>query len=271
MEATPSREEEIMALCRSFSGDCGLVIYPLDEDRETVYHPDHVFSAASLIKLPMMLAYALQAQEGALDPQQRVALRAEDKVPGSGVLQDLAPGCLLTLHDLVTLMIILSDNTATNMMIDVLGMDPVNDLLDRLGLRDTRLRRKMYDWEAQKRGVENMTTARDMAALLTFLWRSEQLADSTREQLLAILRRQHYRSKLPALTADPDRWAHKTGELENADHDAGFLLPAEPGDTAVIVALLTSGAGGQQERVQLANQIGRLVYERFTLPVQATE
>jgi beta-lactamase class A len=148
------------------------------------------------------------------------------------------------------------------MMIDVMGMEPVNELLDELGLRDTRLRRKMYDLEARKRGLENITTAQDMADLLAFLWRSEQLAEATREQLLAILRRQHYRSKLPALTADPERWAHKTGELDDADHDAGFLLPVEPGDTAVIVALLTSGGSGQRERVNLANQIGRLVYER---------
>ncbi len=254
-------EEEIRALCRAFSGQCGLVILDTEDGAVMLEHnPRQSFSAASLIKLPILLHYGLLVQSGRLDPQQRLALRAEDKVPGSGVLQDLSPGCRLTVNDLATLMIILSDNTATNMVIDLLGMEPVNEMVDRLGLRDTSLRRKMYDWEAQKRGVENVTTARDMADLLLFLWRDKRLEADMRERLLAILRRQHYRSKLPALTPDPESWAHKTGELDDADHDAGFLLLD---DSAVIVALLTGGGSDQRERVRLANQVGRLVYGRF--------
>ena len=76
--------------------------------------------------------------------------------------------------------------SSSNVMIDVMGMEPVNDLLDELGLRDTRLQRKMYDLEARKRGAENVTTAQDMADLLQFLWFSARLTEPTREQLLAI-------------------------------------------------------------------------------------
>lgn len=260
MDGKGNWTEQVEALCRAFSGQCGLVILDIESGRRLSFNARQPFLAASLIKLPIMLHYALLVQEGQLDAAQRLPLRAEDKVPGSGVLQDLSPGCLLTVHDLVTLMIILSDNTATNMVIDLLGTAPVNETAVLLGLSDTRLRRKMYDWQAQARGLENVTTAQDTADLLLALWQGDLLEPDMRERLLAIMRRQHYQGKLPALTAEPDRWAHKTGELDDADHDAGFLLLDE---SAVIVVLLASDGAGQQERVGLANQIGKLVYEQF--------
>jgi beta-lactamase class A len=251
---------QIKATCAEFSGQCGLVILDPEKGALLLHNPHLSFSAASLIKLPMMLHYGLLVQKGELDPQRRLPLCAEHKVPGSGVLQDLAPDCMLTINDLVTLMIILSDNTATNMVIDLLGMPPVNTTIKMLDLTETRLRRKMYDWEAQAKGLENTTSAQDMADLLLALWQGEHLEPDMRQHLLAILGRQHYQNKLPFLTPDKESWAHKTGELDDADHDAGFLLLD---DRAVIIALLTSDGRGQQERVQLANEVGKLVYEHY--------
>jgi beta-lactamase class A len=276
-------KKEIETDCRAFSGQCGLVVLDAHGRVAVEHNPRRPFLAASVIKLPILLHYGLLVQSGRLDPGRRLTLLAKDKVSGAGVLQDLAPGCRLTVNDLATLMIILSDNTATNMLIDLLGTDPVNETLDMLALHDTRLRRKMFDWEAQKQGIENVTTARDTADLLLSLWQGRHLLPDMRERLLAILRRQQNRSKLPAQTADPKRWAHKTGELEDADHDAGFLLLDDCADaadlqqvgdrsgrtasadaaSAVIVALLTSGGSGRLERLQLANQVGKLVYEQF--------
>ena len=251
---------EAEALCASFAGQCGLVIRPLATPDQTVtYQPDRPFSAASLIKLPMLLTFCLEVQTGQLNAMQRYELRAAEMVPGSGILRDMLPGLQPTLADLATLMIVLSDNTATNMMIDVLGMDAVNETLVRFDLYDTHLRRKMYDWAAQARGLENVTTAADVARLLAVFWADPALRPDMRSGALTILQRQFYDSKLPAWTPEPSRWAHKTGELDDADHDAGFLLLEE---SAVIVALLTSGVTRPQ-RVRLANEIGQLVYDQF--------
>jgi len=246
--------------CAAFPGQCGLVIRPLfAPDLAFSYQPDHSFLAASLIKLPMLLTFGLAVQEGELDSFQRLELHAAEVVPGCGILRDLMPGLKPTLTDLVTLMIVLSDNTATNMVMDVLGIEAVNATLERFELHDTRLRRKMFDWQAQAQGRENVTTAADVAHLLHVFWADPALRADMREQALAILKRQFYESKLPAWTDEPRRWAHKTGELDDADHDAGFLLLEE---SAVIVALLSSGAT-KRERVRLANEIGQVVYERF--------
>ena len=261
MDKSTIWRDQIEAHCRTFSGDCGLVILDPRSGVLLAHNPHLSFSAASLIKLPMMVHYGLLVQRGELDPHYRLPLQDEDMVPGSGVLQDLMPGCMLTANDLVTLMIILSDNTATNMVIDLLGMPPVNATIEMLDLPETRLRRKMYDWEAQDRGLENTTSAQDTADLLLAMWQGEQLEPDMRQRLLAIMRRQHYQNKLPFLTADKEQWAHKTGELDDADHDAGFLLLDD--DTAVIIALLTRDGRDQQERVQLANKVGKLVYEHF--------
>jgi beta-lactamase class A len=250
-------------LCAAFPGRCGLVIRPLAAPELTfTYQPDRSFLAASLIKLPMLLTFGLAAQAGQLDPSQRLELRAAEVVPGCGVLRDMQPGLQPTLIDLVTLMIVLSDNTATNMVMDVLGIATVSEVLARFDLHDTHLRRKMFDYVARDEGIENITTAGDMARLLEIFWSDPALHPATRAQALAILKRQFYESKLPAWTAEPRRWAHKTGELDDADHDVGFLLP-EDEETAVIVALLSSDASGKRERVRLANEIGQLVYEVF--------
>ena len=246
---------EIVTLCQDFSGQCGLVILDPNSGDSLAINPRQPFLAASIIKLTILYHYGLLVQSRRLDPKQRVALTEEQKVPGFGVLRDMEPGLQPAIKDLVTLMIILSDNTATNMLIDLLGIEAMNETIDFLGLSDTRLRRKMFDWEAQEKGVENMITAQDTADLLLSLWNGDHLQPDIRAQLLAIMNLQRYRNKLPFLTADPERWANKTGDLDDYDHDVGYLLRD---DTAVIVAFFSGGCT-RRERVQLANEIGRLV------------
>jgi len=246
---------EIVTRCQDFPGQCGLVILDPQSGDSLAINARQPFLAASVIKLPILYHYGLLVQSGQLDPKQRLTLTEEQKVPGFGVLRDMEPGLQPAIKDLVTLMIILSDNTATNMLIDLLGIEAVNETIDFLGLSDTRLRRKMFASEAQEKGVENMMTAQDTADLLLSLWQGDHLQPDMRAQLLAIMNRQRYRNKLPFLTADPERWANKTGDLDEYDHDVGYLLLD---DSAVIVAFFSSGCT-RRERVQLANEIGRLV------------
>lgn len=118
-------------------------IDPADPDNEFGVNADELFPTASIIKVPILLEFYNQVASGELDPDEIHPLSNADKVGGNGVLQFLSDETRLTLEDWVKLMINLSDNTATNYMIDIVGMDRVNDLLMRLGLEKTKLLRKM--------------------------------------------------------------------------------------------------------------------------------
>ena len=135
--------------------------------------------AASVIKLPVLVCAFEQAKQGKLDLQAKITLRQQDKLPSCGALKALHNGLEVTVEDLCVLMIILSDNTATNLLIRLLGMDAVNDCMRRLGLQTSTLRRLLFDSEASARGLENTVTAGEMAQLLERLYQGRLLDPET--------------------------------------------------------------------------------------------
>ncbi len=188
---------------------------------------DVQLSAASLIKIPILLEAFRQAQEGILDLQQVVRVSSGDKVGGMGVLARLSDDLDMCLRDLVTLMIIVSDNTATNLVIDAVGRQNVNDLCRSLGADKTLLDRQMMDLQARQQGRDNFTSADDMVLLLREVNEGSTVQATLREEMLDILLNQQFNHKMPAMLAggvpgDPVL-AHKTGELPNLEHDAGIF------------------------------------------------
>ncbi|HUV33282.1 MAG TPA: serine hydrolase, partial [Candidatus Desulfaltia sp.] len=138
-----------------------------DPDDELSLNADEVFPTASIIKMPVLVEFYRQAEEGALDPGEVRALEEGDKVGGSGVLQHLRAGTTgLTLEDYARLMINLSDNTATNVVIDLVGVDNVNRLLQGLGFDLTRLVRKMQAKGLDPDRVENLSTPMELTGLM---------------------------------------------------------------------------------------------------------
>lgn len=251
-----------------FGGQVALHICALEGPQASAelcaLNAEQSFPSASTIKVPL-LAYALQeAQAGRLDLQARVTLRAADRVPGSGVLQVLGEGLRPSWQDLLTLMTVLSDNTATNLVIERLGQANVNAWLAHEGWTGTRLIGKLQrppeaQNEAQRRGERNRTTARDQTGLLRRLARGELLNGVYTELALDILSRQQLRDIIGrALPTGPDgralyRLASKSGELPGIHHDAGVLYTPRP----LVVALLSSG--GEDPREHPENRdLGRL-------------
>ncbi|MGE3272467.1 MAG: serine hydrolase [Chloroflexota bacterium] len=192
------------------------------------------FSSASVIKLPILWSFFEQVDAGALDPLARWQLVDTDRVDGTGVLRYLQAGASLTLLDLATLMTVVSDNTATNALIDRLGVGTIQTAIDRLGLADTRLGRKMFDFEARARGLENLTTPRDMARLLRRFYHGDGLSEASHERACAILRGQQFNACLPARLPEEAIVAHKTGNLPGLLHDAGWI-EHEHGAAIVVV------------------------------------
>ena len=231
-------------------------------DESFVVGPQHKFSAASLIKVPVLMAAFQRAQKGELDLQRPVIVPEKEKVGGSGVLSRLSPGLALPLIDLLTLMIIVSDNTATNICIDEVGLGEINALMESAGCTETVLGRRLMDYEARKAGRDNFATARDMVKLFRELWEGKLLTPENREKALAILSEQQFRDKLPrlipAIEAGDAIFAHKTGELSGVEHDAGILV--RDGKPAFIAAL-TSDLQCSSKGREALGEIGRAVWE----------
>jgi beta-lactamase class A len=206
-------------------------------DQPLLIHADDVVTAASTIKVPILAAALDDVDAGRLDLTQPTPIPAE-RAGGSGVLQTLPSVHSLTLADLLTLMIIVSDNTATNVVIDLIGMERVNQYCADVGLAGTVLRRKMMDAGAARLGLENTTTARDQATLLDAIaWRN-LLPAQLRAFAIQTLERQQFNEGLPSLLPDEVIVAHKTGWLPGVRHDVG-LITGTNGRQAVVAALLS--------------------------------
>ncbi len=140
-------------------GVMGVAIEDLTTGNHIFLHADEVFAQASSIKITVLAELYRQAQQGKLKLTDLYTVQASDLVPDSDIMGGLTPGVTrITLRDLATMMVAVSDNSATNVLIDRVGMDNVIAMLDSLNLPHTRLRRKMMDLEAAKHGRENIST-----------------------------------------------------------------------------------------------------------------
>ena len=205
-------------------------LYSCPETGETYEHcADQPMMAASVIKLPIMAEAFRQMHEGLLDGNRVITIRKEDKLPSCGALTYMHDGLEVTVYDLITLMVILSDNTATNIMIDLLGMDQINRLMDDLGLTGSRLNRKLFRPELSRQGIENYVTARDMAKLLQMMLDGELVSPEASCEMLRILGDQRLNGKMPFFLHPMGiRVAHKTVEDDGITHDVGVVYDEKP-------------------------------------------
>lgn len=212
---------------------------------------DEVFPAASLAKLPIAVELLRRADLGQFSLRERFDTSGEPRVGGGGVLDYLDPATQFTLDDLCALMLIVSDNTAANFLLDLVGMGEVNETLSRMTLTQTKLARHFMDWDARAAHRENVTSADDMLSLLSLInGGSLPGARRLREMLAA-------QQSFPELR---DNWlppeatlAHKDGSLDDALHDVGIL--SGPGG-ACLYAILTTE---QRDLLAARAIIGRLV------------
>lgn len=212
-----------------FSGTLGLWAHDLRSGEELAVGADELFPSASTIKLWVLRELFRQAETGALDPdQERVELRAGDAAIGSGVLKDLTPGLSLTLRDAATLMVTVSDNTATNLLIRRLGTRAVNGGAHASGYGDTRLDGLLF----KGRGIRaSHTSPRDSGRFFLRLARGQEVSAAASRAMLDILRREQYANIIGRLIPyDPyatgrQRWrlASKSGSIRGVRNDAGLV------------------------------------------------
>ncbi|MGM0851178.1 MAG: serine hydrolase [Bacillota bacterium] len=223
---------------------------------------DTPYSAASLIKVPIFLEGFRQAEQRNIDLNETVMVPKEDRVGGAGVLSTLSENISLTVEDLLTLMIIVSDNTATNLIIDRLGSDAINNLCNFLALKHTKLSRKLMDFQAIEQGYNNFTSASDIITCLRILDQGQLFSEQSREKMLYILNQQQFDTKLPArMDREKVFIANKTGELPGVEHDCAIVRSQEK--TAYIAVLIDELGENESARDTIA-KIGKFLYDYLT-------
>ncbi|MBQ7840037.1 MAG: serine hydrolase [Lachnospiraceae bacterium] len=199
--------------------------------QELSYRKNEKMFAASVIKLYIMADAFYRISTGALDPDQIIVMKKEYYVPSCGAVAYMHEGLEVTVMDLITLMIIFSDNTATNILIDLLGIEQINEEIRKLGYEDVWLRRKMYDTEKSKRGIQNQITAKQTAVLLEQMYQGTLIDSMSSEKMISIMKNQQVNGKIPfylnALDPEPEI-AHKTGEDSKITHDVGIIYAKQP-------------------------------------------
>lgn len=195
------------------------------------YQEEEAMMAASVIKLFVMTEAFARMEAGELPADRLITVRRENHVPSCGALTYLHDGIQVTVMDLVTLMIILSDNTATNVLIDLLGMESINARIRSLGFEKTILQRKMFEYEKAALGLQNYISAREVGILLEKMYRGTLISPAASEKMLSIMKNQQLNHKIPFLIdslKDAPEIAHKTGEDEGISHDVGIVFGKEP-------------------------------------------
>lgn len=262
MMGTKSRLQElkkrVQAVVDSTAGHVSFML----EDKDGIglkMDADVQKKAASLIKIPILMAAFKQVQTGKLKLTDRFSIDEKSRVAGAGVLQFIDCKTSFSFSDLLTLMIIVSDNTATNKVIEIIGMESVDDFCVGQGLSRTKLERKMMDFRSAEAGFENSTSVHDMVTCLKLLDEDKSVlfTNENKRLMLDILHGQQLLDKLPFyMDLESVKVANKTGELPGVEHDCGIV---SLGETNLFIAVMADGLYENSEGKRAIQQIGRIV------------
>jgi beta-lactamase class A len=261
-------ESQIQEIDQHLDGVMGIAIEDLTTGDHFFLHENEVFAQASSIKITVLANLYLQAQQGKLKLTDLYTVQSVDLVPDSDIMNGLTPGVTrVTLRDLATMMVAVSDNSATNVLIDKVGMQNVNAMLDSLGLSHTRLRRKMMDLQAANEGRENISTPREMMQLLDAIYHGKVLnKESTADffKMLSTGKASFIPRDLP-----PDvKVANKPGELEAVRNDSGIVfVEGRP----YVICVMTGYLRNERDGEEAISKVSLATWRMFDRLSRATE
>jgi beta-lactamase class A len=228
---TPAKlDDQIKPIVASFKGKVSLFAKNLDTGETYALNPDERVRTASTIKIAVMIEAFARVNEGKAKWTDEVVLTKEKKVSGSGILTELSDGLKLTLRDAVNLMMILSDNTATNLVLDVLTTDAVNARMESLGFKQIKINRKVgsggestagKDPENKKFGL-GVTTPREMVLIMEKLERGEIINPTVSKEMIDLMKREQGRNAIGRSLWNVEM-ASKYGALDRLRSAVGIL------------------------------------------------
>jgi beta-lactamase class A len=276
--STPSTEKQkalwqkleaaIHDVDQHLDGVMGVAIEDIKTGDHFFLHENEIFAQASSIKIAVLANLYLQAQQGKLKLTDLYTVQASDLVPDSDIMGGLTPGVTrITLGDLATMMVAVSDNSATNVLIDRVGMDNVNAMLDSLALPHTRLRRKMMDLDAAKQGRENISTPREMMALLEAIYRGKLLNQESTADFFKVLST-NKDSWIPRDLPANLKIANKPGSLEGVRNDSGIIFVE---DRPYVICVMTSFLSNERDGEKAISQVSFAAWRMFDRLSRASE
>jgi beta-lactamase class A len=255
-EKVAARLQEIAGEAR---GVLGVSVLDLTGGESFGVNEQLVFPQASAIKIAVLMEVYKQAGEGRFQLSDFRSIRHQDKSGGSGILHELGDDTVrLSLRDLCVLMILVSDNTATNMLVDLVGMENMNRTLESLGCRVTRVRRRMMDMAAAARGDENVSTPAEAVRIMALLHRGEFVSRAVCDEILAILKKRKGGGIAAGLPVDVPI-ASKPGAIGGVATEWAIVLLQ---DRPYAVAVMENYAV-EPEPGAAIKQISQTLYEYF--------
>jgi beta-lactamase class A len=272
----PTLEDRLRPLIAAHKGDVAIAVKHLGNGESFAHRADEPMPTASLIKLAVMIEAYQQAEAKRIDLKDPVTLKESDKVPGSGILTyHFSPGASFPLRDAVRLMIVYSDNTATNLVLDKIGIASTGETMESLGCPHTKIYAKVFkrkessiDLKKSERFGLGSTTANEMIRLCEGLHKGEFVGRSACDAMLDHLRACDDKDKFPRFLPPGTKIAFKTGSVDDIRTAAGILdTPSGP----VALCVLTEHNADQRYDPdnagnRLCADIARAVYDHFDAP-----
>ncbi|GIN87211.1 serine hydrolase [Heyndrickxia sporothermodurans] len=256
MKSIVNLTQQIERIIEQSSGNISVVV---EINQQFIINKDgeQKKSSASLIKIPIMMAAYHKVESGEISLSDRINVKNNQKVEGSGVIQYLDEKTSLTIKDLLTLMIIVSDNTATNLLIELVGLESIHRFNQLLGCHHTRVERKLMDYVAREKGYDNVTSASDMIKFLREIENNQYLTSISNQEILSILAGQQFQHKLPAMMdLDHVFVANKTGEIPGVEHDVGIIhYGANKAYIAVLIDQLENSYSGKDSIARIGKVV----------------
>ncbi len=279
-----SLEARLAPLAKEHQGKVAIAVRHLETGEAYALNADEVMPTASLIKFPVMVETYYQYQDGRVRPTDLCLLSQEDKVPGSGILTDhFSAGACFPLRDAVRLMIVYSDNTATNLVLDHIGIRPTNERMESLGLPNTKINAKVFRGsttsiapERTKKYGLGSTTANEMVRLLALLHAGKLVSPEACKEMLETMKKCDDKDKFPRFLPPGTPVAFKTGSVNASRTCAGIVYVPKPGGDPkakeyqhVAVCVLTDENKDQSWRPDnagnlLCAKVAKEVFDYFT-------
>ena len=252
---------DLARLASRHRGRVSIVLRDLETNKTWTHNPDDLFPSASLIKVPIMITAFQKIHDGELSLNDRLALRRRHRVGGSGSLKWRPDGTKVTVKDLLTLMINESDNTATSMVIESLGLNYIQRHFSKMGLFYTEIYPEGMSIKGGRVAHENYTTAKEMAGLMERIYRGELVDRHSSRLMMDILK--HKKASASRLAKGlPAGWeiAHKTGLLRLACHDSAIIFTPE---NAYSLTVLTGQNSNYKQAKEFISRLGRVTYRHY--------
>jgi len=253
-----SGQEDWQGFMQQFPDHLDISLQIQDETGAPLFqqHADKKIPSASIIKIPILIAFMEKVENKEIDLDARYSLQATDKVAGAGELQHLPDGSGITFRYLAEEMIRISDNTATNILIQAIEMDYIQDWLKENGYEDTQLNRIMMDFKAIEEGRQNYTSPQEINDILINLWNGKWLKENSRAEIMHWLKGSADNSTIPSQLPAGTMVAHKTGTLDYVRGDAGIIF----GDKPLVLSVFVENFNTMEEAESV---IGRIALKSF--------